>query len=477
MRDFLIRIKLRRDLLVVGSKVISTTLLSFVLLNSTFGQTGVGGGLSSGRLLDQGLHEVGINLYCDDLEAETRSWRRSDWLRDRKAARIASGHATAVQIWDFTIDGFGKSHPDYPDGCVIADQEVRELLNYPTIRDIELGATVSKKALEVVVSLPELRSVSFFFHRPVTAEDLRILKNAPHLRTLRVRANNGLEPNVAPLPGLGNLKNIEYLELDYRFNDSQVHTDALCHEIAQLSLLKQLRVDLGKMNYPPDFDALKDLGELEAVSTRIYEPKITFRELAKLRHLKKLKLQPFGQINAQFGANPRVTSMMNHNFSDVAKLTSLESLTLDFILFPRNGDLSFLGELSNCPTLRRLDLENCEWMTKMELTGVKSKSLEEVYIDNCVRLSNQGLFNLANGTNLKTLTLMNCMEISDEGVRALEKMTNLGRLEIEYEGGPKPDGLTAEGLRALKEKLPKCFISLRQYSKETGMSVDVVSLK
>ena len=74
MRDFLIRIKLRRDLLVVGSKVISTTLLSFVLLNSTFGQTGVGGGLSSGRLLDQGLHEVGINLYCDDLEAETRSW-------------------------------------------------------------------------------------------------------------------------------------------------------------------------------------------------------------------------------------------------------------------------------------------------------------------------------------------------------------------------------------------------------------------
>jgi len=158
-------------------------------------------------------------------------------------------------------------------------------------------------------------------------------------------------------------------------------------------------------------------------------------------------------------------------------LSSLESLTLDLALCQECDRFTGIADISRIPRLRLLELKSGDQLTGAVLANLTSNSLKEVRIDDCIHFSDKGLVNLAKGTNLKTLTLMNCLEISDEGIRALETMTNLERLEIEYEGGPKPDGLTAEGLRALKEKLPKCFISLRHFSKERGILVDVVSLK
>jgi len=409
------------------------------------------------------MHKAGVDLRCDDEESTMRSWRRYEWnwgCDEDQPNRETINH---VRFWDFTEDEQGDSHPTFGGGNVISDDRIREVVKFRKIREVIVDAKISDAALDLISRLPEIKAIQISAKGRLNSSHINLFAKANKLRTLKVWTESCAGPGVPYFRGLGKLTNLDCLEINYRFYDSPQLTRELCGELANLSRLKILRLDMGKMDYPPDFSSLKELGELQTFSTSMDDSGMVLPELATLPHLIELRLEPHAKMSV--------------NFAAIAKLTTLESLTLDLWFFRGNSDMSFFGELSFVPRLRRLELERGECLTGAEFAGLSSTTLEELRVDYCFHFADQGLVNLAKGTNLKTLTLMNCLEISDEGIRALEKMTNLERLEIEYEGGPKPDGLTADGLRALKEKLPKCFISLRQYSKETGMSVDVVSLK
>jgi hypothetical protein len=434
------------------------------------------------------LRKRGIDLECSDNELSTRCWRRWEWNIDSCNGDLPDAtNINSASVFDGTIDEHFQTHASGPDGFIVSEDAVRKLFKFPKIYEVSITTNISADLLALIATLPELRSVNLGECEILSKDHLHSLENAKHLRTLSIWGHSFPSPDQPFLSGLAKLKSLDCLRMDYRFCGSALQTQQLCDELAQLSRLRILLLDMGKMKYPPDFNRLKDLGELTAVSTPMNDSGMVLPELAKLPHLKELRLQPIatrqGSISEMLAKEPeeiilsRSIANLNDSFGAIAELSSLESLTLDLTLCQECDRFTGITDISRIPRLRLLELKSGDQLTGAVLANLTSNSLKEVRIDDCIHFSDQGLINLAKGTNLKTLTLMNCLEISDEGIRALEKMTSLERLEIEYEGGPKPEGLTVEGLRSLKEKLPKCFISLRHFSKETGMLVDVVSLK
>jgi hypothetical protein len=79
--------------------------------------------------------------------------------------------------------------------------------------------------------------------------------------------------------------------------------------------------------------------------------------------------------------------------------------------------------------------------------------LKNLYLDNCTKLTDDGLEHLAGLSDLRELTVNGCLGITDKSLETMQGLKSLKYLVI-----ANCPGLSREGATALKKALPDCRI-------------------
>ncbi|MCA9094023.1 MAG: hypothetical protein KDA68_11080 [Planctomycetaceae bacterium] len=235
----------------------------------------------------------------------------------------------------------------------------------------------------------------------VTDEDLAVLKQTPHLKSLGL---NGTKIGDAGAANLANTPELATLTLT-----KTAVTDATCDVLKDLKELKELQ--LGQTDIS-DAGAMK-LGDLTNIETLVLSgTKITdetLKVLAKMPKLKTLSLDG--------------CQLSDEGVAALKDSRSLQNLSLERT--PVTG--SFSSQFAGVD-LRSLSLSDskCDGISLGDASF--KETLEILNVDNCP-ITDEGIPALASFSGVQTL-MMNKAKVTDKGIVGLKDMPNLVLLTI-----------------------------------------------
>jgi hypothetical protein len=124
---------------------------------------------------------------------------------------------------------------------------------------------------------------------------------------------------------------------------------------------------------------------------------------------------------------------------------------LDLGLCPWLTDAG-VAEVAHLSRLRCVNLQGCDQVTDAGLKALAHlPRLRELNLRNCPKLTGAGLKALAACDDLGELDLMGSTQLSDADLKEMAALKNLRSLDLRL-----CEGLSAQGVQALKEALPAC---------------------
>jgi len=366
------------------------------------------------------------------------------------------------------------------DSTGVTDKGMEYLRGLHGLKALELSnePQISGAGLAVLQDLPALEYLQC--PEGLTDAGLKYVSQLPKLRWLQLRTDSirgpGLE-ELAALPRLERLclvhggdQHIQYLRGLTRLKGltlwapSQPLTDASLASIGRLTGLEELHVigwgaradftgtgmaylkgmkNLKKVDLHSAIDDagirhLTTLADLESIlhveaTAEGMTMLASFRNLKALDvRLRSLRKDPASPMAASGSANlPSLDDLFTSGVSQLAKLQSLEELTLNGGPLSSDDDLKGLESLSR---LRRLHiwgggLEGCNLSDKGVEPICKLRQLEALDLDK-TRLTNRGLNQLGCLTNLKSLDVWTPKLEADAVALDLSRLTNLRRLVL-----------------------------------------------
>lgn len=303
---------------------------------------------------------------------------------------------------------------DLSQGIKFTDEGMQHLSRLKNLKSIKISqpASTTAKSLKTVLALPKLEAL----HLRLTgwADDAalaQIAETKPGLRRLSLRECGSFTN--AGLHSVGKLKELTWLDLG---GARKLDGTGLAH-LAGLSKLEYL--NLIQAGLFKD-DALTKLGPCPA--------------------LKHLVLEGLINITGEAFAEWQPPALEHLEF----KLTDFTERTL--------------GAISKLPALRRLDLWNPfvsptprDLLQLAQLRQLRTLSLWSN------KVTDEVLQGIATLPELEAFDLTNAKEATDAGLMHLAKTAKLKRLEV-----LSCDGITDEGLAALRKALPGCAITRLQ---------------
>ncbi len=137
------------------------------------------------------------------------------------------------------------------------------------------------------------------------------------------------------------------------------------------------------------------------------------------------------------------------------RIPSLTSLSLRGCQVTTTG----LKEVAATPSLQKLFLVDCTWLTDADLTELTPlQGLRELVLTGCEKITDAGLKDVALLKNLRLLELAECKQISDAGLKELRPLKNLRRLGLSH-----CEKVTEAGQKELTAAVPQCIITRDQY--------------
>lgn len=351
-------------------------------------------------------------------------------------------------------------------GPTLSEAEASAILNFPTLRRLDLSGTNGKAVpafrdesplgqalfdaqLQEFAKLPLLEELDLHNTR-VTDAGVRHLADMRTLRKLCLLYSGVTDEGVRHL---ANLRDLEEIDL----GGTRVTDDGVRHFAALTELrLLNLRITGVSDDGVRHLAALTKLRALDLLNTGVGDEGV--RHLAVLTDLCALDLggtrvgddgvRHFAALCSLQYLNLSGTKITGNAFGGIPALPQLERLDLSY-----NDDVGdeLFRYLRRVPKLTRLDLDG---------TRVSAEGLEDLAWPGSLGLislratqvSDEGLKALATCRSPLSLVLSNCRGISDAGLLYLADMKSLRNIDLDG------TSVTADGAARLHAKLPQAWI-------------------
>lgn len=344
----------------------------------------------------------------------------------------------------------------------ISDDGFAEIAKLTELKKLNLSGCrrLTPKGLAVLTRLEKLESLQLGRNHVKSEEVYDVILQLTSLRKLILRECVAVMKTGQGLAKLTDLKNLTHLDLSCYGG----HHGPVMDDVVKLTQLTYLNLDNYK-GCPVSLDILKEMKKMTSLeflglAGHWYRDDVLDDLYKKLTNLKQLHVGGHYAMNSK---NPALPPELTH-------------LVLDRSWFLEDQALINLGKKS----LKELNLERCVRITDKGLESLQNlPKLRYLNVGSIQGITDVGVSHLQGNTGLTYLGLFDNDHITNNGLRALANMKTMQRLKLWHL--PKIDGAGLSFLRNM-EKLEHLDLStcrgitddgleyLKSASSETGKS-------
>jgi len=352
------------------------------------------------------------------------------------------------------------------------DESIQSLAKYQSLRSIWFGTERMDLALKALSVLPKLELLDLSEIK-LSTQDLKILKDLPHLRTLLLTCNSKITDDhmrqigelvelerlelFAPVSehGLQQLSNLTRLRtLKIRVANKEIDGELLATTLSPIQTLTELSV----VGFPFKKGSVSHLGRLSGL--RALKPPSHLEDddwvgLSRLIHLKKLDLSfthtsdtsilHVVKLKSLEDLDLTQTHITDQALADLVVLEYLQRLAIGYTDVTKDG-LASLRRMKHLHTLELSGRANDDVISEVaQLEGITELNLSGANV------SDVGIKKLTQMKNLKRIDLSDT-KITDVGIQELGNIKSLTEIRL--------DGVSISfaGIVELLGKLPDAKI-------------------